>query len=70
MRLYVKFYFNSEGGSPLETIKKMKSIGFQPEVGDYDASAAIPDPQNYATLVTKLHDLLKGSNVGFTLTTK
>jgi len=70
MRLYIKFYFNSEGGSPLETIKSIKGIGFQPEVGDYDASAPIPDPENYATLVNKLHETLKGSNVVFTLTTK
>ena len=70
MRLYIKFYFDSEGISPLDVIKKVKGIGFVPEVGDYDASAPVPSPENYSSLVTKLHETMKGSKAIFTLTTK
>jgi hypothetical protein len=70
MKLYVKFYFTSEGSSPLEIIRMLRKLGFVPEVGDHDAVIKFEDPEEYTKIVEKLHELLKGMKVNYTLTTK
>jgi hypothetical protein len=70
MKLYVKFYFASEGSSPLDTIRVMRKLGFVPEVGDYDMLIKFDDPEEYTKIVEKLHETLKGMKVWYTLTTK
>jgi len=70
MKLYLKFYFNSEGVSPLETIRIVRKIGFIPEVGDYDMVIRFDDPEEYTKIVESLHTTLKGMNITYTLTTK
>jgi len=70
MKLFVKFFFTSEGSSPLETIRVLRKLGFVPEVGDYDAVIKFEDPEEYTKIVEKLHETIKGMKVTYTLTTR
>jgi hypothetical protein len=70
MRLYIKFYFHSEGKSPLEVVKIVKGLGFTPEVGEFDCSIPFTNPEQYGTIVRDLHKSLKGCGIHYTLTTK
>lgn len=70
MKLCIKFYFSSEGVSPLEVIKRIRKIGFLPEVGDYDAVVKLDRPEDYTQVVEKLYSTMKGTKVTYTLTTK
>lgn len=70
MRLYIKLQFSSEGKNPLEVVKMVQSLGFTPEVGDYDFSIPFRTPEQYAQILDDLKTKLKGTEVLFTLTTK
>lgn len=70
MKTYLKIHFSSEGFSPMEVIKLVKSIGFAPVVGNYDFSIEFSGPKEYAEIVDKLHDKLKGTKVMYALSTK
>lgn len=70
MRTYVKFYFSSEGAGPLDLVEQMRSIGFRAEVGDYDFSVDWDSPAQYSAAVRKMHGLLAGSRVRYTLMTR
>ncbi|RLF49622.1 MAG: hypothetical protein DRN20_01570 [Thermoplasmata archaeon] len=69
MKTYIKLYFNSEGAPPMEVINTLKSVGFQPVVGNYDFVIEYESPQEYAEILTKLHNALRGKRVSYTLTT-
>ena len=70
MRLYIKIYFNSESISPLEIIKSIKEMGFEPVVGDYDFVKNFDTPEEYGILVEKLHDTLQGTSTYYRLSTR
>ncbi|MFO7618387.1 MAG: hypothetical protein R6W91_01825 [Thermoplasmata archaeon] len=70
MKLYLKLYFNSEGESTLEIIKKARKMGFRPTVGYYDFVIDFDTPEDYALLLEKLHKMLKGSRALYTVMTK
>ncbi len=70
MRTYVKFYFSSEGAGPLDLVDQMRNIGFRAEVGDFDFSVEWHTPEQYGNTVRKMHSLLAGSRVRYTLMTK
>jgi hypothetical protein len=70
MRTYVKLYFSSEGAGPLDLVEQMQGIGFRAEVGEYDFSVEWKTPEQYGTVVRRMHSLLAGSRVRYTLMTK
>lgn len=70
MRLYVKFFFSSEGASPLDVIQRAKEAGLGPEIGDFDASIHFANPERYSEIVLGLNAALKGTGTKYTLTTK
>lgn len=70
MRTYIKFYFNTDGKSPLEIIKEMKALGFEPEVGDFDFSIEWSEPQQYGEIIAKMHNQLKSAKALYTLVTR
>ncbi|MEM3512923.1 MAG: hypothetical protein QXH13_01955, partial [Thermoplasmata archaeon] len=70
MRTYVKLLFNSEGKPPLEVVKDMRSLGFRPEVGEFDFSIGWKLPSEYGEIVTNLHKMLHGSKVLYSLVTR
>ena len=70
LRTYVKFHFNSEGASPLHVIGVTTVLGWVPEAGDFDASKDFDCPEKYTSEIEKLHNVLKGKNVTYKLTTK
>ncbi len=70
MKLYIKVYFNSESISPLEIIKSIKEMGFEPVVGDYDFMKSFETPEEYGLIVEELHEALKGTGTMFRLSTR
>jgi hypothetical protein len=70
MRTYVKLLFNSEGKPPLEVVKDMRTLGFRPEVGEFDFSIGWKLPSEYGEIVTNLHKMLHGSKVLYSLVTR
>lgn len=69
-RTYVKLFFSSEGAGPLEVVEQLRKIGMRPEVGEYDFSVEWHTPEQYGDAVRKMHSLLSGSRVRYTLMTK
>ncbi len=70
MRTYVKMYFSSEGAGPLDVVEDLKKMGFRTEVGDYDFSISWETPEQYGSIVRKLHGTLAGSRVRYTIMTR
>lgn len=70
MRTYIKMYFSSEGAGPLDMVEDLKKMGFRTEVGDYDFSIAWDSPEQYGMLIRKLHSMLAGTRVRYTLMTR
>jgi hypothetical protein len=70
MKLYIKVYFNSESISPLEIIKSIKEMGFEPVVGDYDFMKNFETPEEYGLIVEELHETLKGTGIFYRLSTR
>lgn len=69
MKLYIKIYFNSESISPLEIIKSIKDMGFEPVVGDFDFVKSFETPEEYGILVEELHETLQGTGTYYRLNT-
>lgn len=70
MKLYIKVYFNSESISPLEIIKSIKDMGFEPVVGDYDFVKDFETPEEYGLMVEELHNSLQGTGTFYRLSTR
>ena len=70
MKLYVRLMFTSDGMIPLDVIKKMKDGGFEPVVGDYDFACDFNGPTEYSESIKRLHSLLTGTGVIYTLSTR
>ena len=70
MRLYLKLFFNSEGTSTLETIKKARKMGFTPCVGYYDFVIGFDSPEEYRQILEDLHGMLKGTMALYTVMTR
>jgi hypothetical protein len=70
MKLYLKLYFSSEGASALDIIQKIERMGFSPHVGEYDLVIDFATPEEYGEIITKLHEMLKGSKTIYKVTTK
>ncbi|MEW5760486.1 MAG: hypothetical protein AB1779_06955 [Candidatus Thermoplasmatota archaeon] len=72
MRTYLKIIVHSEGAKPSEIAKKLKYIGFEPVVGNYDFCLNWKkdvDADNALRFADTVHDTLKGCNVQFTIQT-
>ncbi len=70
MKLYLELNFHSDGVDPLVVLKKMKDLGFEPVVGEYDFAKEYTTPQEYSDLVEKLSRTLKGTRVRYRLITR
>ncbi len=70
MKLYIELYFDSNGADPLVTIKKMKELGFDPVVGEYDFAKDYETPEEYGKIVEDLSHALKGTSVSYRLITR
>ena len=70
MRTYLKIHFNSEGENPMETLKRVKKVGFIPVVGDYDFVIDYNTPGEYSEIISRLHDALAGSGVYYRLVSR
>jgi hypothetical protein len=69
MITYVKLYFSSEGASPLDIVEELRSIGFRTEVGKYDFSITWDTPEEFGSIVKRLHSTLNGTRVRYTIMT-
>ena len=69
MKTYLRLHYQSEGEGPMTVVKRLMNIGLLPVVGSYDFSFTYQNPREYTTIITKVHEALKGSNVIYTLTT-
>jgi len=54
----------------LETLDKMKDIGFDPVVGEYDFAKNYDNPEEYESIVEDLTEVLEGTGVRYRLTTR
>ncbi len=70
MKLYIELYFDSEGGNPLNVIKIMNGMGFEPVLGDFDFAAEYKTQEDYLKLVSKIFNSLKGTKVRYRLVTR
>lgn len=70
MRIYIELYFSSDGTDPLEILEKMKDLGFDPVVGRYDFAKDYETPEEYKEIVNDLTQVLKGTDVRYSLTTR
>lgn len=70
MKTHVKIYLNPEGKDLRAILKIMESLGFNPEPGDHDFVIEWKDYEEYITIFTKMHNLLKGTGATYTLTSK
>ncbi len=70
MKLYLELYFKSSGTDPMVIIKRMKEIGFDPVVGEYDFMQEYEDAQEYCEIVEDLVDALDGTDVRYRLITR
>ncbi len=67
MKVFIKLFFSSDGPNPLEVLKKVKNLGFQPVFGQYDLVKEVRDIDEYVEVVKKLHECLKGTKVMYNL---
>ncbi|MFO7991088.1 MAG: hypothetical protein R6U61_02195 [Thermoplasmata archaeon] len=70
MKLYIELYFDSDGSDPMTVIKKMRSLGFEPVVGEYDFAKEYETPEDYRELVETIARALRGTGVRFRLITR
>ncbi|MBS3782204.1 MAG: hypothetical protein KGY66_05525 [Candidatus Thermoplasmatota archaeon] len=70
MRMYVELYFSSEGTNPLEILDKMKDLGFDPVVGEYDFAKDYETPEEYEEILNDLTQVLEGTDTRYRLTTR
>jgi len=70
MKLYIELYFSSEGTPPQVIIKKMKDMGFEPVVGQYDFAKEYNNPEEYAGIVKRLSKELEGTKLRYRLVTR
>jgi len=73
MKTYLTIWFCSEGGSPLEVVQRLRSLGFEPLKGYHDH---VYDWKRKAELMeilelaNKVHETLKGLKVIYKLETE
>ncbi len=67
MKIFIKLCFSSEGPDPLDILKKVKNLGFQPVFGQYDLVKEVEDIDEYMKTVRELHESLKGTRVMYNL---
>ncbi len=67
MKVFIKLFFSSEGPNPLEILKRVRELGFQPVFGNYDLMKEVKDIDEYLQLVKELHEKLKGTKVFYNL---
>jgi hypothetical protein len=70
MRTYVKMYFSSEGAGPLDVVDDLKKMGFRTEVGEFDFSISWETPEQYGTIIKRLHSTLAGTRTRYTIMTR
>ncbi len=70
MKLYLELYFKSSGTDPMVIIKRMKEIGFDPVVGEYDFMIEYDDAQEYGEIIETLTEALEGTEVRYRLITR
>ena len=70
MKLYIELYFSSKGTEPMTVIKKLKDIGFDPVVGEYDFAKDYETPAEYGEIVDKLSRALRDTGVNYRLITR
>lgn len=69
VKTYIKVVLSSEGASPKKVIECMRSAGAVPIVGDYDFEIMIADDERLFDKLEEIHNLLKGADVRYTVTT-
>lgn len=67
---YVRMQFWSEGPSPIKIIDMMRSVGYRPVIGEYDFKKEIGKEDSLYDVITELHEIFKGTNMRYSLTTK
>ena len=70
MKLYLKLYFSSEGASAFELIQRIEDMGFSPYVGDYDLVIDFNTPEEYGEIITRLHEMLRGTKTLYRVMTR
>lgn len=70
MKLYIELYFSSEGTPAEVVIKKMKNMGFEPVVGQYDFARRYNNSDEYANIVKTLSTELEGTQTRYRLVTR
>ena len=67
MKVFIKLFFSTEGPNPVEILKKVKELGFQPVFGNYDLVKEVSEIDEYMSLVKNLHTKLRGTKVLYNL---
>ncbi|HUS56954.1 MAG TPA: hypothetical protein VMY17_02935, partial [Thermoplasmata archaeon] len=67
---YIRVELSSEGETPKQIIERMKSIGAQPVMGDYDFEVPMGDSAKLFDRLEEIHHALKGSKVRYSVSTK
>ena len=73
MKTYLTIWFYSEGGSPMEVVQRLRSLGFEPLKGyhdhvyDWKGKAELME---ILKLANKVHETLKGLKVIYKLETE
>ena len=70
MKLYVQLEFSPDGADPFTIVTEMHKLGFFTVLGDYDFSFEFEKPEEYRKVVLLMHELLKGTGVRYSLSTK
>ena len=70
MKTHVKIIFNSQGKDLRSVLRIMEDLGFKAEPGDFDFVCEWKDYDEYLSIFTKMHNLLKDTGIMYTLTTK
>ncbi len=70
MKLYIELYFDASGMDPMEVIRKVKDIGFEPVLGEYDFLYEYDTPAEYGKIVEELADTLRDTKATFRLITR
>ena len=68
-KIYVKLVLSSEGESPKRIVERMKRIGGLPLVGDFDFEVELSPDERLFDKLDSIHKTLKGSRVGYMITT-
>jgi hypothetical protein len=72
MRTYVRMIFHSEGAGPATVLKVMHELGFEESMGMHDFVYRWKDKAGFEeviSLVTQMHDRMKGLDVNYEITT-